>query len=191
MFILCRDTGVRSPNEHLKDNFESSYIFSFFVICSFTCLQPLWGSYRHDPHGRGIEIRSISAFLQNRLQRNYQSQASECKSCESHAWFELNLSMVAQRGIWMRIRGKNQNSLTTFVGLQCNFHRIAVDVHRSVSQIRFARSHVRYVRSFAGHVYTFTEHVRTQRSNVRNNNYFYVYPLYVAFCIRFGLTQFR
>lgn len=125
------------------------------------------------------------------LQRNYQSQASECKSCESHAWFELNLSMVAQRGIWTRIRGKNQNSLITFVGLQCNVHRIAVDVHRSDSQIRFARSHVRYVRSFAGHVYTFAGHVRTQRSNVRNNNYFYVYPLYVAFCIRFGLTQFR
>lgn len=38
MFTLCRDTGVRSPNERLKDNFESSYIFSFFVICSFACL---------------------------------------------------------------------------------------------------------------------------------------------------------
>lgn len=103
----------------------------------------------------------------------------------------LSWTLVWSHSIWMRIRGKNQNSLITFVGLQCNVHRIAVDVHRSDSQIRFARSHVRYVRSFAGHVYTFTGHVRTQRSNVRNNNYFYVYPLYVAFCIRFGLTQFR
>lgn len=147
MFTLCRDTGIRSPNERLKNNFESSYIFSFFVICSFTCLQPLWGSYRHGPHGRGIEIRSISAFPQNRLQSDYRSQASECKSCKSHACFVLNLSMVAQRGIWTRIRSKNQNSLITFVGLQCNVHTIAVDVHRSDSQIRFARSHVRRVGS--------------------------------------------
>lgn len=168
-------------------NRRTFFHFSSYVHLTYF-VSALWDSYRHGPDGRGIEIRSISAFPQNRLQRDYQSQASEYKSCKSHVWFELNLSMVAQRGIWMRIRAENQNSLITFVDLQCNVHTIAVVVHRSDSHVRMF---VCYVCSFAGHVYTFTGHVRTKRSNVRNNNYFYVYPPYAAFCIWFALTQFR